>query len=86
MQNLDLSPVDQILNATSSKFDAEYSQGDALVIPTNGFSSYGRPLFRVTECEIFMLREDGSVWDEYDMPEDGDVVSEIVKIMSSIGL
>jgi hypothetical protein len=33
-----------------------------------------------------MLREDGSVWDEYDMPEDGDVVSEIVKIMSSIGL
>jgi len=83
---LNLSPVDQILNATSSKFDAEYSQGDALVIPTNGFSSYGRPLFRVTECEIFMLREDGSVWDEYDMPEDVDVVSEIVKIMSSIGL
>jgi hypothetical protein len=87
MQNFNISPVDQILDATSLKFDAEeYGEGDALVIPTNGFSSYGRPLFRVTECEIFMLREDGSVWDEYDMPEDGDVVSEIVKIMSSIGL
>jgi hypothetical protein len=33
-----------------------------------------------------MLDADGNVWDEYDMPEDGDVVSEIVKLMSSIGL
>ena len=82
---LNLSPVDQILNATSSKFDAELNGCDALVIPTTPFT-YGRPLFRVTDAEIFMLREDGSVWDEYDMPEDGDVVSEIVRIMSSIGL
>ena len=82
---LNLSPVDQILNATSSKFDAELNGCDALVIPTNPFT-YGRPLFRVTDAEIFMLREDGSIWDEYDMPEDGDVVSEIVKLMSSIGL
>lgn len=85
MQSSNLSPVDQILNATSSRFNAEFDCGDALVIPTNPMA-YGKALFRVTDDEIFMLREDGSIWDEYDMPEDGDVVSEIVKLMSSIGL
>ena len=85
MQNLDLSPVDQILNATSRKFDAELDGCDALVIPTNAMA-YGKAFFRVTDDEITLLNADGSDWDEYDMPEDGDVVSEIVKLMSSIGL
>ncbi len=85
MQNLNLSPVDQILNATSRKFDAELDGCDALVIPTNSMA-YGKPSFRVTDDEIFLLRADGSVWDEYDMPEDGDVVSYIENLLSSIGL
>lgn len=85
MQSSNLSPVDQILNATSSRFNAEFDCGDALVIPTNAMA-YGKALFRVTDSEILMLDADGNVWDEYDMPEDGDVVSEIVRIMSSIGL
>jgi hypothetical protein len=85
MQSLNLSPVDQILNATSSKFDAEYSQGDALVsIPTNAMA-YGKAFFRVTDDEITLLNADGSDWDEYDMPEDGDVVAYIEGLLSSFG-
>ncbi len=85
MQSLNLSPVDQILNATSSKFDAELDGCDALVIPTNAIA-YGKPAFRVTDDEIFLLNADGSVWDNYDMPEDGDVVAYIENLLSSIGL
>ena len=45
MQSLNLSPVDQILNATSRKFDAEeYGEGDALVIPKNAMA-HGKALF-----------------------------------------
>ena len=84
MQNLNLSPVDQILNATSRKFDAELDGCDALVIPTNSMA-YGKPSFRVTDDEIFLLRADGSVWDEYDMPS-SDIVSYIEALLSSIGL
>lgn len=85
MQSLNLSPVDQILNATSRKFDAELDGCDALVIPTNAIA-YGKPAFRVTDDEILLLNADGSVWDEYDMPEDGDVVAYIETLLSSIGL
>jgi hypothetical protein len=85
MQSLNLSPVDQILNATSRKFDAELDGCDALVIPTNVIA-YGKPAFRVTDDEILLLNADGSVWDEYDMPEDGDVVAYIETLLSSIGL
>lgn len=85
MQSLNLSPVDQILNATSNKFDAELDGCDALVIPTNAIA-YGKPAFRVTDDEILLLNADGSVWDEYDMPEDGDVVEYIEDLLSSIGL
>jgi len=77
-----LNTVDQILNANSGRFDAQFLQGDALVIPTG----YSKPVFKVTESEIFLLRADGSVWDEYDMPEDGDVVEYIEDLLSSIGL
>ena len=79
MQNL--NTVDQILNANSGRFDAQFRQGDALVIPTG----YSKPVFKVTESEIFLLRADGSVWDEYDMPET-DVVAYIEDLLSSIGL
>ena len=85
MQSLNISPVDQILNATSRKFDAELDGCDALVIPTNAIA-YGKPAFRVTDDEILLLNADGSVWDEYDMPEDGDVVAYIETLLSSIGL
>jgi len=85
MQSLNLSPVDQILNATSNKFDAEPDGCDALVIPTNAIA-YGKPAFRVTDDEILLLNADGSVWDNYDMPEDGDVVAYIENLLSSIGL
>lgn len=79
------SPVDQILDAESNRFDSEYSQGYALVIPTNAMA-HGKPAFKVSDDEILLLRADGSVWDEYDMPEDGDVVSYIESLLSSIGL
>ena len=49
-------------------------------------TGYSKPVFKVTESEIFLLRADGSVWDEYDMPEDDDVVSYIEALLSSIGL
>ncbi len=74
--------VDQILEANSDRFSSQFRQGDALVIPTG----YNKPVFKVTESEIFLLRADGSVWDEYDMPEDDDVVSYIEALLSSIGL
>jgi hypothetical protein len=48
--------------------------------------AYGKPLFRVTESEILLLNADGDVWDSYDMPEDGDVVSYIETLLSSFGL
>ena len=79
------SPVDQILEAESNRFDSEYSQGYALVIPTNAMA-HGKPAFKVSDDEILLLRADGSVWDEYDMPEDGDVVAYIENLLSSIGL
>jgi hypothetical protein len=84
MQNLDLSPVDQILNATSRKFDAELDGCDALVIPTNAMA-YGKAFFRVSDDEITLLTADGSDWDQYDMPEDGDVVAYIENLLSSFG-
>jgi hypothetical protein len=84
MQSLNLSPVDQILNATSRKFDAELDGCDALVIPTNAMA-YGKAFFRVTDNEILMLDADGNVWDEYDMPEDGDVVECVKSLLSSVG-
>jgi len=84
MQSSNLSPVDQILNATSSRFNAEFDCGDALVIPTNAMA-YGKALFRVTDSEILMLDADGNVWDEYDMPEDGDVVECVKSLLSSVG-
>jgi hypothetical protein len=74
--------VDQILEANSDRFSSQFRQGDALVIPTG----YSKPVFKVTESEIFLLRADGSVWDEYDMPEDDDVVSYIENLLSSFGL
>ena len=79
------SPVDQILEANSRRFRSAYSQTDALVIPTNAMA-YGKPMFRVTESEILLLNADGDVWDNYDMPEDGDVVAYIENLLSSFGL
>jgi hypothetical protein len=79
------SPVAQMLMADSKKFECAFSEGDALVIPNNEIA-YGKPLFRVTESEIFLLSVDGKIWDEYDMPEDGDVVAYIETLLSSFGL
>lgn len=91
MQNFNISPVDQILDATSLKFDAEeYGEGDALVIPKNAMA-HGKAFFsyfsafKVSDNEITLLNADGSDWDEYDMPEDGDVVAYIEGLLSSFG-
>lgn len=85
MQNLNTSPVAQVLMADSKKFECDFSEGDALVIP-NSEIAYGKPLFRVTESKIFLLSTEGKIWDKYDMPEDGDVVAYIETLLSSIGL
>jgi hypothetical protein len=47
--------------------------------------AYGKAFFRVTDDEITLLNADGSDWDEYDMPEDGDVVAYIEGLLSSFG-
>jgi|688.fasta_scaffold907038_1 hypothetical protein len=79
------SPVAQMLMADSKKFECDFSEGDALVIPNNEIA-YNKPLFRVTESEIFLLSAEGKIWDQYDMPKDGDVVSYIEDLLSSFGL
>jgi hypothetical protein len=65
-----MGAVSQVFNAQSDKFISRHDKGDALVIPV----SYGDPVFRVTNGNIFLLRGDGSIWEEYPIPETNIVV------------
>lgn len=76
-----MSAVNQVFDAQSDKFTARQNRGDALVIPV----SYGKPVFRVTNDNIFLLYEDGSIWEEYPMPETN-LIMYLEQYITSLGL